>query len=300
MAISRLIRLPNLLIVGLTQVLLGHILYERLFFQALDRLEFSLLILTTVFIAASGYVINDIYDRPIDEVNKPEKIVIGRQLSERFAWNLYGGICILGFMIASYLAYVIDNFWQLIIYPLAILMLWAYAKFLKKSFLAGNIVVAAYCAFVPGILWYAERMAFYSLSENEPSQALFIRNIFIIYALMAFLTTVWREIIKDMEDLTGDKAFGSKSLPVKYGMSLAQKIATAFGVVILGLIGYYLVQLIGDGVWAQVGYLLIPFGIALSAVLWTLKSYQTKDLHRVSQSIKLLMVFGLGYLFFLV
>jgi len=296
-AISRLIRFPNLLIVGLTQLLLGWILYGALSRRALDGYEFGLLILATVFIAAAGYVINDIYDRSIDEANKPEKVIVGRYISIEQAWVVYWGLVGVGFLVAAYLAWAIDDFWQLLIYPVATVVLWAYAKTLKKSFIAGNIVVAAYCAFVPGILWYAERMYLGRLPAQETGG---VRLIFIVYAVMAFLTTVWREIIKDMEDMTGDKVHGSKSLPVRYGLPLAQKIAFFLGGITFLLVGYYWIYLGQNGVWMEFGYLFIPLIINALALVKSMHSVQPGDLHLVSRLIKLLMVFGLGYLFFLV
>jgi len=300
MTIIRLIRLPNLLIIALTQVLLGRILYGRIDHAALNFVQFVLLVLTTMFIAASGYVINDIYDFEIDRINKPQKVIVGQKMSEKKAWTTYWGINIFGGLVAIYLAYVIQDFRQLLIYPLAILMLWAYAKKYKKSFVVGNLVVAAYCALVPGIIWYAERQSYFELLNHNKSAAIFIKNVFVVYALMAFLTTVWREIIKDMEDLKGDKAFGSASIPAQYGMSLAQKMATVLGLVVILLMLKYAWYLFHAQSWMALGYLLLPISLAVYTVWLPMKSLEIKDLHQVSQQIKWLMVLGLGYLFFLV
>ena len=279
---------------------MGVILYGHISTGELSQMEIGLLILTTMFIAASGYVINDIYDYEIDLINKPQKVIVGKQISEKEAWIIYWWIIAIGGIIASYLAYVIQDFKQLLIYPLAILMLWAYAKKWKKSFVVGNLVVAVYCALVPGIIWYAERAAFFDLWNTNKSKALFVKNVFIGYAVMAFLTTVWREIIKDMEDVEGDKAHGSSSIPAKYGMSLAQKMASVLGVIVIGLVGKYALFLFHTKEWIRLGYLIIPIGLATYNTIRPLKSMDVKVLHQVSQAIKWLMVLGLGYLFFLV
>jgi len=297
--IFRLIRFPNLLIIALTQVLLGLILYAYIGTPELTPLQFGLLILTTMFIAASGYVINDIYDFEIDLVNKPTKVIVGNKITEKTAWSIYWVITAFGGLVAIYLAYVIQDFEQLLIYPLAILMLWAYAKSFKKSFVIGNIVVAAYCALVPGIIWYAERHPYFELMNSHRDDANFVRNVFIGYAMMAFLTTVWREIIKDMEDLKGDKAFGSESIPAKYGMSLAQKIASTLGLVIIALMLKYILFLAKTQEWASAGFLLLPTLLAIYAVIRPLNSMNVSILHQTSQQIKWLMILGLGYLFFL-
>lgn len=294
----RLIRLPNLLIVALTQVLLGRILYAHLEGRSLSDVDFWWLIWTTMIIAASGYVINDIYDYEIDLVNKPAKVIVGKRISARKSWQIYGGIVLLGTLVAIYLAYQIQDFKQLLIYPSAILMLWAYAKKYKKSFVIGNMVVAAYCALVPGILLYAERVPFTALAGKSDTHLIW--NVFGGYALMAFLTTVWRELIKDMEDLTGDKVYGSQSLPVKYGLPLARKIAMILGLIVLGFSVYYWVYLVGHHYWLEAGYLLILISLVIYTIVLPQKSTEVQVLHRVSQQIKWIMVLGLGYLFFLV
>lgn len=298
-AILRLIRSTNLLVVAFTQILLGWILYSLMESPLLTNVAFSLLVLTTALIAAAGYVINDIYDYDIDLINKPEKLVIGRKMAPKSALRLYWSINILGFIVAIYLAYIIDDYIQLLIYPFAVLMLWAYAKFLKKSFVLGNIVVAIYCAFVPGIIWYAERDAFATLAENDSQSAQFITYVFVSYALMAFLTTVWREVIKDMEDIQGDKAHGAQTLPVRYGLALAQKIATFLGAVVLSSVGYYLVYLMQMSRWIEAIYLLLLSILIILGLYFPIHSMTTKSLHHTSKIIKLIMVMGLGYLFFL-
>jgi len=300
LTIFRLVRLPNLVIIALTQILLGQILYGHLGASELTSFQYGLLVLTTMFIAASGYVINDIYDYEIDLVNKPQKVIVGKQVSVKQAWAIYGWIIVIGGIVALYLAYVIQDFKQLLIYPSAIWMLWAYAKNFKKSFVVGNLVVAAYCALVPGIIWYAERQPYFELLDEHPSKALLIRNVFVVYALMAFLTTVWREIIKDMEDLKGDKAFGSESIPAKYGMSLAQKMSALLGLVVIILMIRYAIYLFINQEWMAFGYLLLPIGLAIYSMILPFKSLKINTLHQVSRQIKWLMVLGLGYLFFLV
>lgn len=290
--------MPNLIVVAITQVLLGIILYSFIPFRSLSGWTFGLLILTTIFIAAAGYVINDIYDSEIDLINKPQKVVVGKSIPLRKAYQHYWTIVFLGFGIALYLAGSIHDFKQLLIYPFATLLLWAYAKYFKKSFIIGNLIIAAYCAFVPGIILYAERLGFNSLSEKSSTS--FILNIFMSYAVMAFLTTAWREVIKDMEDITGDQAHGAQTLPVLYGLSLSQKVANTLGSIVLVLIIYYLVFLFSSRNWNNFSYLLLVGGLVLKIIYATFRSLTVADLHRSSQLIKLVMVLGLGYLFFLI
>ncbi|NJN35353.1 MAG: UbiA family prenyltransferase, partial [Saprospiraceae bacterium] len=158
----RLIRLPNLLIVALTQYLLQYIILVPELSRlgqppVLPRFEFFLLVFSTVLIAASGYIINDIEDIEIDRINKPEhKRIVGRVYPLNMSWLFYWTLVVLGFGISLYLALFINDFVQLAIYPVAVALLWAYSRWFKQQFLVGNLVVSAFCGFVAWVVFYAQ------------------------------------------------------------------------------------------------------------------------------------------------
>src|SRR5689334_11774190 len=88
-AFFRLVRWPNLVFIVLTQALFYFCIYLPLFHaHAVKKLV--LLVLASVSIAAAGYIINDYFDLNIDRVNKPEKIVIDKEIKRRWAifWHL--------------------------------------------------------------------------------------------------------------------------------------------------------------------------------------------------------------------
>ena len=82
----RLIRLKNLLIIALTQIIVKFSFIDVLFPHDFPSdTHFLLLVFSTVFIAAAGYIINDIYDVETDKINKPEELIIGKSISSRVA-----------------------------------------------------------------------------------------------------------------------------------------------------------------------------------------------------------------------
>jgi hypothetical protein len=143
----RLIRLPNLLIVGLTQYLLHHFVLLRAFDvfdipAALSGWSFFWLVLATMIVAAAGYVINDLLDVEIDRINKPHKQFIGTCFSVRTGWILYWSLHIAGLLPVIYLASMTGNWPAALLYPFAFLFLWLYSRSFKKSLLIGNVLVA--------------------------------------------------------------------------------------------------------------------------------------------------------------
>jgi len=293
----KLIRWPNLLVVALTQVLLGRLLYARLPARKLSQTDFWLLILVTVMITAGGYIINDIYDRKIDAVNRPDRVIVGRLMPKNRAITWYVVFFLAGLLPAAYLAFVIHDVAQLSIYPAAVLLLWLYAYRLKKSLLWGNVVVALFCAFVPGILLYAERDELLKISD--PASYRLLITLFAVYGVMAFVLTFWRELIKDLEDLKGDRAAGANTFPARFGVHTSRRIALAIGLLLTAAAGYYSIRLIAQG------HRLLPaaaalFGLATAYMSGKISRARTPaDFRRISHWIKGMMVAGILYLLLL-
>ncbi|GAB2601540.1 geranylgeranylglycerol-phosphate geranylgeranyltransferase [Spirosoma areae] len=196
----RLIRVQNLLIVVLTQFL------ARIFLVGpstdglliLANRTIWLLSLSTVCIAAGGYIINDYFDVKIDLVNKPERVVIGRYLKRRMAIGVHQVLNVLGCLIGLYLSK-----WVFLADVLAVSLLWFYSATFKRQPLIGNIVIALLTALSLIVL------AIYYRQNAE---------MLLIYAFFSFGISLIREIIKDMQDIRGDARFGCRTLPIVWGL----------------------------------------------------------------------------------
>lgn len=304
MAILKLIRFPNLLIVALTQYLLQYIVIAPHFRTAsveksLDNLHFFLLVLTTLAITVSGYIINDIVDYELDMVNKPEKVIVNKFISIKNAFTIYHLNNLAGFGIALYLAFYVRNIPLVLIYPAAVGLLFLYSKSLKKRAFWGNLVVAFFCASVAGIVLFAERKGFMQLPFKEFHT---VKIIFTAYFVFAFLSTIYREIIKDIEDLKGDQSKGCQTLPIKYGISLAKSVAFIFGLVLLLFIIWWMILQLSFFKSTTLLFVVVTlnfFPVFVSLIL--LKSaVSKKDFSRLSQLAKYVMVSGVLYLLFLI
>jgi 4-hydroxybenzoate polyprenyltransferase len=191
----RLTRAWNLLIIVFAQ-------YFTAFFLALADVfrdvPLFLLSLSTVLIAAGGYVINDYYDVKIDYINNPDRVVVGKTIHRRFAIMLHVVLSVLGIFIGLFVS------WKLaVVNVFSVSVLWFYSNLLKRLPFIGNFTVALLTGASVAILIFL-------YDENT--------ILILIYALFSFFMTLVREIIKDMEDLKGDNTYGCKTLPIVWGI----------------------------------------------------------------------------------
>lgn len=300
----RLVRFPNLIIVALTQALI----YYAVLLPAVEGagiapemtpLLFFLFVLVTVAITAAGYIINDIHDQESDAVNKPVRRVIGRLVPEYLAYRVYFSIGIFGFIVSAALAFELGKLPYLVVYPLALGLLYFYTVTAQRKVLLGNLLIALFCAGVAGVLWLAELRALSALSLASPSDYGRVRDTFLWYGVFAFLINVYREIVKDLEDLPGDKIAGIRSLPIVYGSRIATKVAQGVAV---GLLLFLAVQ--ARILYASFGLALPVFlGIGVVAPLFIsiiLLERAALPLHfrHISHLIKLIIFSGVISLFF--
>lgn len=295
----RFVRWPNLVIVALTQCLLQYLVMLPLLEQAglsplLDPIHFALLVLDTLLIAMGGYIINDLLDHRADLVNKPDKVFVGRHVSPTQGRYLYAGLNVLGFLIAGYLAIHVNNLGLLSIYPLAVWLLYLYSRYWKRLPLIGNLVVAAFCAFVAGVVWFAERESFADIAAQQPVLASRSAFLFGGYLLFAFLTTMYREIVKDLEDLEGDRAEGLRTLPVVAGTLAAKIWAAAFLLPTLLALGFWMSMLWEGQQRASLAFTLAAIVVPLLASgIFLVKARTKADYARLSRLVKWVMLAGL-------
>ena len=267
----RLIRVQNLLIVVATQFLARIALVgpRNAWPRLLTDPTIWLLSVSTVCIAAAGYIINDYFDIKIDLVNKPERVVIGRYLKRRVAIGTHQLLNAIGCLIGLYLSK-----WVFLTDVLSVSLLWFYSAQLKKQPFIGNVVVSLLTALSLIILAVYYR-------KNA--------DMLLIYALFSFGITLIREIIKDMQDIRGDARFGARTLPIIWGLRrtkyLIYTLISLF-VVTIFVIAYSL----GNSrlVWIF-GLLLIPIGwLTYRLVLADTR----RDFGYLSQLCKLIMLLG--------
>jgi len=300
----RFIRFPNLIIVGLTQYLMRYCILQPFYSQlniapSLDAFHFFLLVLTTMLIAAGGYVINDIYDYDIDKINKPDKVFVGRIFGLRKAWRMYAWLNIAGIAIALYVAWRVGDMRLALLFPAAAVPLWLYSRQLKKTALMGNVVVSLFCALVALLVLFAERNALLQITQTNKEYGEYVFYLFWGYAAFAYLSTMFREIVKDMEDVEGDTAQGCRTMPVIWGIPAAKNIAGGFGLALAATVFMLMRWQWQNFDWHWLGMLytfVLIFVPILLALLLLSFAKSKADMHRLSGFLKLIMLTGLLYL----
>lgn len=257
--------------------------------------DIGILILSTVLIAAAGYIINDFIDRKIDAVNRPEAQIIGKVISSRNAIVYYVLGNIMGFILALYLALKVDQPLLVMISIACIILLYAYSYYFKKKLIIGNVLVALLTAI--SILQYLVfEPAFHSyfqlpiiLSQQKINPVYFV----LFIAVFAFLLNWIREIIKDLEDIEGDRQFQCTTFPIVFGTKATHYFIGTLSVVLGVLMLFCLIFFIKKGIFWMAGLFLIFF-IFLGRFLKSLPQEQTvKHYEKLSKIIKALMILGL-------
>ncbi len=320
-AFIRLIRLPNLIIIALTQYAIRYglmfpMLYDSGFSLQLGDGIFFLLVLATVMIAAAGYIINDYFDTKIDFINKPKKVIVGKTIKRRVAMGAHIVINSIALIISIYLAYYLKTWWLCLIQIASMLMLWNYSVNFKRRLLIGNLIIAALTALVPltaGLYEFVElknhltsqlqNYIFQFPNENPIFAALgfkvvlkYIAGWIIGYAAFAFLLTFIREIIKDIEDYEGDLEQNCKTLPILYGKNTANHIAVGISIFTFLLVIIVQFMTFIEQEWLSFGYFTLFIQIPLILlVIRLLRAKKKNEYAWASRLTKLIMLFGILY-----
>ncbi len=189
----KLFRWKNLLIIASVQILIKYALFEPFKIDVtLNWFGFSLLVISTICIAAAGYIINDIYDVETDLVNRPEKVIVGKSVSEKTANNLFILFNIVGVLIGFYLSHLIEKSSFFALFVLISALLYIYASYLKRTLLIGNFVISLLVAFTIIIVGIFDLLPAVNV-ENQTNQITMFK-VLLDYALFAFIINLVREI----------------------------------------------------------------------------------------------------------
>lgn len=278
--------------IAIVQLLVKYALLEH--FDAdimFNGFGITLLIIATLCLAAAGNIINDIYDVETDLVNRPNKVIVGKKVSEKTAYNLFIVFNVIGILIGFYLSHLVGRSGFFALFVIISALLYVYATYLKQTLLIGNIVVSALVAMSILIVGLFELLPAIT-PENQPTQLIFFK-ILLDYAIFAFVINLVREIAKDLEDIDGDYKAGMNTLPIAIGRKRASKILFALSLVpLFGVIYYVYTYLYHQPI--AVGYFLL---LVVAPLLYiSVKSFSAKtkkEFHHISNILKLVMLFGM-------
>lgn len=257
---------------------------------------FFLLVLSVTLIAAGGYILNDLRDTETDAVNHG-KNPVGILISEKNTLLLYQVTTILGVLLGFIIGLKLDNYNLGILHLTAAVSLWFYANYFKKKFITGNLIVAFLVALVPlttGIFEVTQLQIFYfnKVTEFTDFNFNFIAYWFIGYTLFAFILTFIREILKDMEDVKGDRQIGATTLPIVWGIKNTKAIVTILYLGTMLLLWHVIRTYLTDQL--SLGFMIIIDVCILLSItqIWTNKKFLLSP----SNWNKLISVMGIFYL----
>jgi 4-hydroxybenzoate polyprenyltransferase len=305
-AFFRLIRSVNLLFIAITQLLFQYCIVWPLFKRAnaplvLNAPMLLLLILASVLIAAAGYIINDYFDLNIDLVNKPDKLVVDKVIKRRWAilWHL--GLSTIGILLSVVVAWKTRAWWLIIANTGCVAALWFYSTTFKKKLLAGNVIISmltAWVILVIGFITHYQVIRHPELYAPVEGSSLLRRTF--LYAAFAFIISLIREVVKDVEDMQGDAQYGCKTMPIVWGVNVAKIFTATWLLVLIAALIIMLIYVLPLGWWWAVVYGVLLILVPLIYILRKLvKAITNKDYHQLSNWLKLVMLTGiLSMLFF--
>lgn len=310
LAFLKLVRIENLVMIALTQILLRYCVLQKILNSNGIQLElrdtvFYGLVLSTVLIAAAGYIINDYFDVKTDTINHPDTVVVDKVIKRRWAIILHMTFTFIGIVLGMYAALKTGYLRLAIFHFAAATLLWFYSTHLKKRLLIGNVVVSLLTASVTFMPLVYELGV---MQKTDPAfiltykHAVFsIFKITFIFSLFAFITSMAREIIKDMEDYKGDKETGGHTMPIVWGIRVS-KLNAFFLLVITALLLLFVVYntIKVQRILFSINNLYISLALIFPLIvlaLYTLKAHQSKEFKRASLLLKFIMLMGLCYSF---
>lgn len=234
----------------------------------LDWRLFILVFVSTLTIA-SGYIINNFYDSEKDLINRPNKSMLDRLVSQKTKLQVYFALNFL----ATALAFII-SFRAALFFAVYIFLIWFYSHKLKKYPIIGNLT-ASLLAVLPffGILLYFKN--FY--------------HVIFAHATFLFLLILIREMIKDLENLKGDIANDYQTIPVRFGEKISKQVITILTISTVIPV-YILIEKFDVGYMDIYFYLTFLFLIGFLFKLWQSNLHENYVL--LHNTLKVLIVAG--------
>ncbi|MFN6088351.1 MAG: geranylgeranylglycerol-phosphate geranylgeranyltransferase [Cyclobacteriaceae bacterium] len=274
LALFRLTRFWNLAIIAFAQYFTAYFLFQQRLLVFTDFWLF-LIVAATVMIAAAGYIINDYYDIKIDLINKPDRVVIGKTITRRYAIFFHTVISVTGVGMGLLINWKVGavNF-------VSVFLLWLYSNNLKRLPLIGNLVVSLLTG-----------LSIFLLSFLYEQYLPLVMT----YSFFAFFMTLIREIVKDMEDMKGDTTFGCRTLPIVWGIRKTKSFLYGTILVFSFLVLWLDYQQLKISWIYFIPLLFVPMSLLFYRLL---KADTKKEFYQLSQLCKIIMLLGICSMIF--
>jgi len=217
-------------------------------------IPFLLLCFSSICIAAAGYIINDYFDLNIDKVNKPDKLVVERIIHRRWTIIWHFILSITGIAIGFYLDYTTGIYLLGIANLLCVILLFVYSLSFKKKLLIGNILISLLTAWTIMVVTWCERSNVMDEAHFNASRLL---RVTFLYAGFAFIISLIREAVKDLEDMEGDRRYGCKTMPIAWGTNATKVFIAVWLIVLIAVLLITQIYSMYLGWWLGVSYAII-------------------------------------------
>ena len=306
-AFFRLIRWPNLLFIAITQILYCYAIVLPLSKKGIGILfDLNLLpwlCIASLLIAAAGYIINDYFDLNIDQVNKPGRLIVGKTIKRRWAIVFHLLMSLFAVLIGLFVDIRSGTWWIGLSNLACALLLFGYSVTLKRKLLIGNILISALTAWVIMVVFFCFYYKGFYCQDCDPGMSDVYRNRFIritfLYAAFAFIISLIREVIKDMEDIEGDAKYGCRTMPIAWGIPATKVFIAVWIIVLTGILGTVQFYVLQFGWWWSAVYCV---ALIVAPLLWVLfklyKAQVPKDYRLLSAVVKLVMFTGIMSMLF--
>lgn len=277
-SVLKISRPVNLVIVAFAQLMTAYFLVEtsRKGLSVLQDINLYFIILSTVIIAAAGYMINDYYDVKIDYVNKPDEVIIGKGMKRRVVLVFHTFLSLSGIAI-GWLAsprVAVINF-------IAAFLLWWYSNSLKRLPFVGNFTVALLTGVSIWVIGY----------HYQQSELLVLT-----YAIFAFFLNLIREIIKDIEDRPGDRKHGCRTLPIVIGFRNTKRVIFLIAICFVCAIMVVTYKINNLHLFMYFGGLSILFFVFMYKIYVADRKAHFSQLSILSKLLMLTGIFSMGFL----
>lgn len=303
----KLIRWPQLMMMAFSMLLVRNMiiiprLTEAGLAPATATLEFSLLVLAVLLIAAAGFVTNDLFDRETDSINQPEQMIIGRYIGNNEAIMLIRLLNVLGNLSGFFVAWKLSNWQFALIFPVMTGLLWFYSSRYKRMVLTGNIVISFAVAMVIIIVWlfdfFALRADAVLFSRALPALPA-ITGLVMAYALFSFLLNFISEIIADILHLPGDTKMGFRTFPAVYGQLPAKNLGIGLVTTLVFMLGFWQLILFKVGLIAALGAMFSITALTIVLLIQLALTHQAKGFKAVLLLLRLINIAGIISIVFL-
>jgi len=250
------------------------------------------LILTTVLIAAGGNAVNDVHDVNTDLINKPNRVVISKHLSLDEGLFFGQALLLLGAILGLILGYFNNQLTFSYIFPLSALLLWVYAKDLKKRAFIGNLIIA----FLGGLMVFNEAIFDLLVTLKSIDRDVQIQAVYVVMGIsgFSFSLTLVRELIKDLQDIKGDRKAGYKTLPITSGTLFPKILSILLLMLVTVAVAWIFWQTASSKDWLSSIYILLFVILPmLYAVVRIAPATKPESFNKISSLLKIIMITGL-------